>query len=75
MGFNPDVHDANVNFGKASLLEDSELISETLANIYAEQGYTGKAEKMFKKLALLFPEKSVYFADQIKKLKNIENNQ
>ena len=73
MGFNPEVHNLNDNYGKQSLKEDPELISETLANIYAEQGYIGKAEKMFKKLSLHFPEKSVYFAAQIKKLKNIEN--
>ena len=73
--FNADIHDPNANFGEASCKEDPEIISETLAIIYADQGYTGKAEKIFKKLSLQFPEKSCYFADQIKKIKNREFNQ
>ena len=75
IGHNPAVSVSDDDFGKASLKEDAELISETLANIYAEQGYLRKAEKMFQKLASIYPEKNVYFAAQIKKLKNIENNQ
>ena len=68
--FDPERHDATFNYGKASLIEDSSLISETLAAIYAKQGYTNKAIKMYKKLALLFPEKNCFFAAQIKELKN-----
>jgi hypothetical protein len=75
IGANTEELVLDANFGKQSLKEDPELISETLANIYAEQGYLGKAEKIFKKLALIYPEKNVYFAAQIEKLKNIENNQ
>ncbi|MCQ2285847.1 MAG: hypothetical protein MJZ76_03100 [Bacteroidales bacterium] len=67
--FDPEIHDENYNYGKSSCIENPEIISETLAKIFAEQGYVGKAVKIYKKLALHNPEKSCYFADQIKKLK------
>ena len=67
--FNPEIHDENFNYGKSSCIENPEIISETLALIFAEQGYVGKAIKIYKKLSLHNPEKSCYFADQIKKLK------
>lgn len=54
--------------GKESNKEDKELISETLAKIHAKQGNIKKATEMYEKLKLIFPEKSTYFADQIKKL-------
>ncbi|MEG1556382.1 MAG: hypothetical protein RR356_06625 [Bacteroidales bacterium] len=70
----PEKHDADANYVKESLEEDPELISETLAVIYAKQGYHGKALKMYKKLSLHFPEKSCYFAAQIEKLKSEKDN-
>jgi len=42
--------------------------------IYAEQGYYGKAIKIYKKMSLHFPEKSCYFADQIEKIKKKKDN-
>ena len=53
-----------------ALLEDEEFVTETLAKVYASQGNIKKARKAYKLLALKFPEKSVYFANQIKKLGN-----
>lgn len=73
--FNVDQHDSEANFAEESCKENDEIVTETLAIVYAQQGYTGKAEKILKKLSLQFPEKSVYFADLIKKLKSKENNQ
>lgn len=54
---------------KKSVEEDENLVTETLARINANQGNTNKAIAMYEKLALLYPEKSDYFADRIKELK------
>jgi hypothetical protein len=74
MIFDPTRHDPSANYEKNTKIEDFELVSETLAMVYAEQGYIGKAEKMYKKLGLLFPEKNSYFANQIKMLKSKDIN-
>ena len=63
------------NYSEGSLDEDEEIVSKTLAIIYAEQGYSGKAIKMLKKLSLIFPEKSSIFASHIEMIKNGKYNQ
>ena len=45
-----------------------DFYTETLAEIYAEQGYTEEAKEIYYKLSLRYPEKSVYFAALIEKL-------
>ena len=47
----------------------SDLMTETLAQVYAEQGHKTKAIQAYEILKLKYPEKSSYFAAQINKLK------
>ncbi|MBP5719937.1 MAG: hypothetical protein J6W82_02590 [Bacteroidales bacterium] len=48
--------------------EAFDFCTETLAEIYAEQGYLDEAKQIYSKLSLRYPEKSVYFAALIEKL-------
>ena len=52
--------------GEYELSDD--FCTETLAEIYAEQGYYAQAKRIYSKLSLNFPEKSAYFASLIEKV-------
>ena len=59
--FNP------VKAARISIVDEENIISETLAKIYTDQGLFEKAISTYKKLSLKFPEKSTYFAALIEK--------
>jgi hypothetical protein len=54
---------------RLSVTENSEIVTETLALIYMQQGDYFKALSAYEKLSLKYPEKSSYFANQIKIIK------
>lgn len=51
-------------------LQESEVITESMAEVLIKQGKKEQAIQIFKKLSLLYPEKSTYFATQIEQLKS-----
>ncbi|MCK4569223.1 MAG: hypothetical protein KAT76_02980, partial [Bacteroidales bacterium] len=57
-----------VKVARSSQKEQPGLVTETLARIHIQQGNIDKAIEIYRKLSLNFPEKSSYFAAQIKKL-------
>ena len=52
----------------AELGEEDDIVSEELAEVYLAQGMNDEAAAIYRKLSLLNPEKSVYFAEKIGKL-------
>ncbi|MGB3923099.1 MAG: hypothetical protein WBL00_04100 [Bacteroidales bacterium] len=51
--------------------EHGKFITETLAKIYINQGYYSRAINIYEKLSIQYPEKSVYFASRIEKIKDL----
>ncbi len=58
------------NMAQKSIIESSDIVSETLAEIYFKQNNFSKAIETYKKLMLIFPEKSSLFAKKIDFIKN-----
>jgi hypothetical protein len=50
-------------------VEEKEVITEAMAEVWAKQGNAGKAIRIYEKLSLLNPGKSTYFATRIEQLK------
>jgi len=58
------------NKARKSSEEQYTLVTETLANIYVEQGLYPKAVEVFNKLIVRFPEKKSYFALRIQEIED-----
>ena len=59
------------NTALESLTENNNLMTETLAKVYLEQGHYEKAITAYEILSLKYPQKSSLFANQIKAIKQI----
>jgi len=62
-----------LNIGKSSE-EPTHLMTETLAKIYLEQKKYQKAIQAYEILILKYPEKSSFFANRIKDIKDLQQN-
>ncbi|MFZ4456253.1 MAG: tetratricopeptide repeat protein [Bacteroidales bacterium] len=56
------------------ILNEEDLLTESLAKIYIKQKRYYKAIEIIRRLSLKYPEKSIYFADQIRFLEKLINN-
>lgn len=52
-------------------INDREVVTETMAEVWEKQGNVQKATETYRKLSLLNPDKSSYFAAKIEQLKNL----
>ena len=76
---NPKIKPISDNAPKPKLVNNDDAISdslmtETLARIYLEQKNYEKAIQSYKILSLKYPEKSSFFAHQIKLVKELKDN-
>ena len=58
------------NMAKKSIEDSEEMVTETLAKVYASQGNVAKAKSIYNQLILKNPEKKSYFASLIKDLRS-----
>ncbi|MDT8414762.1 MAG: hypothetical protein RQ735_05225 [Flavobacteriaceae bacterium] len=65
-------HKTSLNINSAA--PEAEIMTETLAKVYTHQKKFKKAIKAYKILSLKYPEKSGYFADQIRALQALDKN-
>jgi hypothetical protein len=56
-----------------SIEENNNLMTETLARVYLEQGHYDKAIAAYEIISLKYPQKSGLFADQIKAIKKLKS--
>ena len=66
---------ARVEASELAVPQEKEIsfYTETLAQIYAEQGYYEQSKEIYSKLILAYPEKSAYFAALIQELDKINS--
>ena len=63
-------YNEEIKLAESSLNEDFDLVSETMAKLFIQQGHKEKAIKIYEKLILIYPEKNTYFAARISELNN-----
>ncbi len=63
-----------VDIKASTKLDKAELMTETLAKVYLEQGKYKNAIQAYKILSLKYPEKSSFFADRIKAVKKLQKD-
>ena len=63
---------SKINLAEAQMIQPEALMTETLAKIYMEQKNYKKAIQSYKILSLKYPEKSSLFANQIKALEQLQ---
>lgn len=66
----PELDAAIQNIAAASN-QSKEIVTETMAEVFAKQGKTDKAIQLYIKLSFLIPNKSAYFATKLNELKGI----
>ncbi len=49
------------------IVDDDELLTEELAEVYLQQGLFEQACEIYRRLSLLYPKKSIYFAELIER--------
>jgi hypothetical protein len=70
----PLAKDKNITVAVAKNKQDAALMTETLAKVYLEQKKYENAMQAYRILSLKYPEKSGFFADQIKKIKKLQKH-
>ncbi len=63
------MEDTTVTRTAASSIEEKEVVTEAMAEVWIKQGNREKARDIFTKLSLQNPGKSAYFAAKIDQLK------
>jgi len=68
----PFKSEPNTDIARESIIENENLMTETLAHVYLEQKKYKKAITAFTVLSLKYPEKSSFFANQIEAIKKLQ---
>ena len=63
--------DANVQLLAENSNTETEVLTESMAEVFARQGKIAKASEVYQKLSLLNPAKSTYFAAKLENLKGL----
>ena len=66
--------DKSISISVTENKQDSSLMTETLAKVYLEQKKYENAIQAYRILSLKYPEKSGFFADQIKRVQILQKH-